>query len=840
MKNELKEIKRILSRDLDEDWIQRRDALSRLRTINKDLELNTTDISLFNCFLCEINSKIVVQVSDLRSSIVKEASALLTELFERFGSSEKFCANFCPITCETLLKLLVSYKKVIANSGKRCLMGMIKHIADIGSPEVVKILLYNSRCKNSAVRESLSEGFEIMFLNWTKERSFHILAKYKRDILQTLKTLMEDSSLATREKSRKAFKAFGTLSDSFHTLVKENESHLSNKVRKELDKIRTPPKVHKKESTTNPVFELNHTKSNAVVAEKNYLFSPELKEALGGCSPRTNITAQIKSPANVENNHKSCHRKGMSAHFIFERSASDHSSVSSDSLAPSKNKILFAEQMLGSKDWSQNIVGLSLVESIFASEVEETVKKNFASKIIDFMFKTHYKLINAAAKLICLACSNNLLKNEVLLSRSLLARIFEFSGDKHYDIKCLVDYIKSVVERHGWVKIVQGQLTIQKKDHCIRFLLRSLEYDMLSSSVIQTLKIVKRNINNRETLKLCERLLAEAEKKRFLGTARCEEKPKVRRVYPCKGDAVTKNYLLSDKCYKSFEIISLLEKFNTGPEDSESIETLYDLELWLKHPDVRKNNELLQQFMPQIFICSLKAATSENFETLSRCCEIALFCIEATPNIANQFFESCFFKFLSLFVEASQVEYLVTKVLDELVSLRGKTKPTSTLIFLAKTLKDLAIKRNAQGFCSQYLDTLESVTDVDNIYVYEKHTKDALNPELDFLETLNVDEEIFFDATSEEKNGTATCKIISLLTGFIRLDTCPKLHIQETLQLICPILQRMLEDGDRLVRWECVCLYRELWCSLGEKVLKSWMDDLRLEKRNLVLRYVNQ
>eukprot|EP00516_Mucochytrium_quahogii_P002688 CAMPEP_0203750872 /NCGR_PEP_ID=MMETSP0098-20131031/5032_1 /ASSEMBLY_ACC=CAM_ASM_000208 /TAXON_ID=96639 /ORGANISM=" , Strain NY0313808BC1" /LENGTH=1011 /DNA_ID=CAMNT_0050640349 /DNA_START=167 /DNA_END=3199 /DNA_ORIENTATION=- len=192
-------------------WTDRIGALERLRKVAANGGAADPE---FLVYLTRLNEPLAVQLKDLRSAIVKEASLTIGEIATAFQAQSlmmgttKSTHGYAPLAVnwiDTCLKQTCVTIKVISESASRCIRTIVMCAAPVGIGKLLSRLTRGCSAKASNLRLVCVEYIDVALREWTL---FPRTQNRTDDIRDALKQTIQDSDDKVRRLARSCFWSF--------------------------------------------------------------------------------------------------------------------------------------------------------------------------------------------------------------------------------------------------------------------------------------------------------------------------------------------------------------------------------------------------------------------------------------------------------------------------------------------------------------------------------------------------------------------------------------------------------------------------------------------------------
>ena len=218
--SDLEEISKILE-NITNDWKEREASLQKIGSIAKG-NLNKSDIFIKN-FNSKISSSLEIQLSDLRSSVMKEACRITSLCARELGLLiEQGVTQLLTQNC--LFKISGSANKVISDSSSKCILNIVRYV---NSLKVISSICENRTMKSNNVRILCAQ----CLVNIISYYENNFILKSKDIIEDSIKNLLVDANAEVRSTTRKAFILYKSRFDEegenlFNQLSKNVQKHI--------------------------------------------------------------------------------------------------------------------------------------------------------------------------------------------------------------------------------------------------------------------------------------------------------------------------------------------------------------------------------------------------------------------------------------------------------------------------------------------------------------------------------------------------------------------------------------------------------------------------------------
>ena len=218
--------KKEISEDLEEiyknttnltiDWKIRENALKKLGKICIGDQGNSdVFIKLFNN---RISTNLGIQMSDLRSSLMKEACRITSLCSKTLGILLEQAALYF-LSNNILFKIAGSSNRVISDSSSKCILNLVKYV---NSVKIIINVCDQKSMKSNYVRNVCAKCILYIMTCYKK----NLIIKSKDILLETIKTLLSDANGIVRSTTRRAFityrKRFQEEGDEFFEILEKN------------------------------------------------------------------------------------------------------------------------------------------------------------------------------------------------------------------------------------------------------------------------------------------------------------------------------------------------------------------------------------------------------------------------------------------------------------------------------------------------------------------------------------------------------------------------------------------------------------------------------------------
>lgn len=191
--------------NIESDWNNRIKALKRMQAL---VSSDYIGFENFPALFLKFTGALSIQLNDLRSAVVKEASSTIILAASVLGEAFELCAERLT---DALYRLINSGNKLLADTGSECFIEVIKAIV---TWRLVPKTLEQFSSKNPNIRTKACTFLQLMLELYPCE-VFEYAAANKSGFLekleQGLKLAVHDASSDTRAVARKAFLNYRTL-----------------------------------------------------------------------------------------------------------------------------------------------------------------------------------------------------------------------------------------------------------------------------------------------------------------------------------------------------------------------------------------------------------------------------------------------------------------------------------------------------------------------------------------------------------------------------------------------------------------------------------------------------
>ena len=270
--SDLEEISKKLE-NITNDWKERELSLQKIGKISKGNQSHSeVFIKYFNSKLC---NNLEIQLSDLRSSVMKEACRI-TSLCSRELRLliEPGIAQLLSQSC--LFKIAGSANKVIADSSSKCILNIIRYV------QCFKVI--NNICK---IKTMKANNVRILcaqcLVNIISYYENNFISKSKDIIEDTIKSLLVDANAEVRSTTRKAFilykSRFGEEGEILFNKLGKNVQKQINEDEKNFDKnLIIEPKHDKNDKYLKSISKELDDNSNKIIYLDNIQSKPKTPE----------------------------------------------------------------------------------------------------------------------------------------------------------------------------------------------------------------------------------------------------------------------------------------------------------------------------------------------------------------------------------------------------------------------------------------------------------------------------------------------------------------------------------------------------------------------------------
>ncbi|OMJ86770.1 hypothetical protein SteCoe_11624 [Stentor coeruleus] len=259
------------------DWNQRMKALKRMQSI---ISSEYIAFENFPALFLKFTAPLSIQLQDLRSAVVKEATITIISAAQVMGDSFDLCAERLS---DVLYRLINSGNKILAETGSDCYIEIIRSVV---TWRLIPKTLEQFSCKNPNIRIKAITFLQLMLELYPCE-VFEYAASSKTGFLdkieQGLKLAVHDANNDTRAIARKAFlnyrayfparaakifqtfdasiqRAFGELTENrFSSTPARSTSANSNRIVVNMTKSETKSIEKKARSSLNEIKDLSGT-----------------------------------------------------------------------------------------------------------------------------------------------------------------------------------------------------------------------------------------------------------------------------------------------------------------------------------------------------------------------------------------------------------------------------------------------------------------------------------------------------------------------------------------------------------------------------------------------------
>ena len=219
--SDLEEISKVLE-NITNDWKEREISLQKIGSISKG-NLNKSDIFIKN-FNLKISTNLEIQLSDLRSSVMKEACRITSLCAMELGLLiEQGVTQLLTQNC--LFKIAGSANKVISDSSSKCILNIVRYVHSL---KVISSICEIKTMKANNVRILCAQ----CLVNIISYYENNFILKSKDIIESTIKSLLVDANAEVRATTRKAFILYKSRFDKegenlFNELGKNVQKHIN-------------------------------------------------------------------------------------------------------------------------------------------------------------------------------------------------------------------------------------------------------------------------------------------------------------------------------------------------------------------------------------------------------------------------------------------------------------------------------------------------------------------------------------------------------------------------------------------------------------------------------------
>ena len=266
-----------LNDDLDEilkntinttiDWKKRENSLKKLGQICIGDQGNSdTFIKSFNG---QLSNNLGIQISDLRSSVMKEACRVTSLCAKQLGLLIEQGGLYL-LSKQVLFKIAGSANRVISDSSSKCILNLVKYINSI---KIITNVCEQKSMKSNFVRNICSQCILYIMTCYKK----NLIVKTNQLLLDTMKSLLSDANGEVRATTRRAFityrKRFEIEGDEFFENLEKNVQKQINEDEKNYgDNI-----IVDSEDGGEMIYENSKNKSNILYNNSNKARSHEVK-----------------------------------------------------------------------------------------------------------------------------------------------------------------------------------------------------------------------------------------------------------------------------------------------------------------------------------------------------------------------------------------------------------------------------------------------------------------------------------------------------------------------------------------------------------------------------------
>ena len=270
--SDLEEISKNIE-NITNDWKERELSLQKIGKISKgNLSQSEVFIKYFNSKLC---NNIEIQLSDLRSSVMKEACRITSLCSRELGLLiEPGIAQLLSQSC--LFKIAGSANKVIADSSSKCILNIVRYV------QCFKVI--NNICE---IKTMKANNVRILcaqcLVNIISYYENNFIIKSKDIIEDTIKSLLVDANAEVRSTTRKAFilykSRFGEEGEILFNKLGKNVQKQINEDEKNFDKNLIITKHDKGDKYLKSITkELDDNNSNKIIYLDNIQNKPKTPE----------------------------------------------------------------------------------------------------------------------------------------------------------------------------------------------------------------------------------------------------------------------------------------------------------------------------------------------------------------------------------------------------------------------------------------------------------------------------------------------------------------------------------------------------------------------------------
>lgn len=189
--NEISDLERKLDKGVD--WDEQQNAIIRLMGL---INGGALQYEIFYKGLNRIALELIQTALDLRSALVKNACLCIAQIAMRVGQEIDLIGDFI-----TPLIARVSHgTQIIAESSFYAIITIAKYCP---SRRVMLSIFDISKSKGSAMKDCAAEALKLAIIRWNVD----ILAKYSKQIEETLSRLITDANSSVRQKARESLLA---------------------------------------------------------------------------------------------------------------------------------------------------------------------------------------------------------------------------------------------------------------------------------------------------------------------------------------------------------------------------------------------------------------------------------------------------------------------------------------------------------------------------------------------------------------------------------------------------------------------------------------------------------
>ena len=266
-----------LNEDLDEilkntinttiDWKKRENSLKKVGQICVGDQGNSD--AFVRAFNGQLSNNLGIQIGDLRSSVMKEASRVTSLCSKELGLLIEQGGLYL-LSKQVLFKIAGSANRVISDSSSKCILNLVKYINSI---KIITNVCEQKSMKSNFVRNICAQCILYIMTCYKK----NLIVKTNQLLLDTMKSLLSDPNGEVRATTRRAFityrKRFENEGDEFLENLEKNVQKQINEDEKNYgDSI-----IVDSEDGGEMNFENTKNKSNTLYNNSNKSRSHEVK-----------------------------------------------------------------------------------------------------------------------------------------------------------------------------------------------------------------------------------------------------------------------------------------------------------------------------------------------------------------------------------------------------------------------------------------------------------------------------------------------------------------------------------------------------------------------------------